>query len=202
MTWCSTRSLRSAGCTFWKRSHRLVSPWSGSASSRPPSETTAGGRATWKTITRAPVAWASLQARRNASAAWAEKSVGTSILVIASMVLSLWYFPTFPRRLLPRRRRPRHGAGRQIQPLPAPVRERLQPDPPHDPGVVTMRRKRHVGGRPVQEVEPADVALALQVEAPDAVTRQPRQGVVAADEGAAHQLDQQFRAAVQAAVQA
>src|SRR5262249_25036914 len=124
----------------------------------------------WKTITWAPVAWARLQATRNASSAWAEKSVGTRIFDIASMILSFWNFPTFPRRLLIRRRRHHHGAGRQIQPLPVPVREMLQPDPAHDSGVVTMHRKSHVCGRAVQEVQPADISLALQVEAPDAVT--------------------------------
>src|SRR5262245_3327685 len=72
-----------------KRSHRFTaSGLSGWARNRPPCETTAGGPATWKRITSAPSARASVRATRNASSACAEKSVGTRIFFIASMVPS------------------------------------------------------------------------------------------------------------------
>ncbi len=75
---------------------------------------------------------------------------------------------------------------------------RLHADEPEKAGVVPVREHSYFGRSAIQEVQAADVALALEGEAADAVAGQARQGVVAAAQW--HVVICRFGAAVRIAV--
>ena len=69
---------------------------------------------------------------------------------------------------------------RHVEPALAAIGHGRQPDPVQHARFVTPDLKLCIGGRTIHEMQPAGCVLALEKEAPDAVTGKPRQSVLRA----------------------